>query len=139
MSPQLAESPSRAPARSLPTGKDRPVGICLMFLAAAVLTVVVAVYGLEYYVLDLGSRVLSARHPVLRPSGTLGRGLGVAGACLFLLVLLYPLRQRWPWLARQVNPRHWLDLHILFGLTAVAAITFHSLFKLRGIVGVAYW
>jgi len=65
--------------------------------------------------------------------------LGVAGACLFLLVLLYPLRQRWPWLARQVNPRHWLDLHILFGLTAVAAITFHSSFKLRGIVGVAYW
>jgi hypothetical protein len=107
--------------------------------AAIILLVAVAAYGYRYYSLDIAHRIASPMHAQLRPSGTIGRMLGIGSGVLFLLLFLYPVRKRWPWLAKKGKTKHWLDFHILLGLTAPALITFHSSFKLHGVAGLAYW
>lgn len=106
---------------------------------SAALIVLLTAYGLDYYTLDAVHRISSAKHTRLRPSGSVGHGLGILGGFLFLLIFLYPIRKRWSWLSRKGKTKHWLDFHILMGLIAPAIITFHSSFKLHGIAGLAYW
>ena len=113
-----------------------------ILLSAAVfctLALFLTVYGFEYYTLDAAARAGASKHSQLRPSGTVANPLGILGGILFLLIFLYPLRKRWPWLGRRGKTRHWLDFHVLMGLTAPVIITFHSSFKLQGIAGLAYW
>ncbi len=106
---------------------------------AVLLTAALAIYGWDYYILDLARRPLSPKHSLLKPSGTVGLKLGMLGLFLFSLVYLYPLRKRWLWLARQGKAKHWLDFHMLLGLIAPAVISFHSAFKISGFAGMAYW
>lgn len=115
--------------------------ICLSiaWLAALGLILTLAFHGYAYYRLPLSTRVFSPDHSSLRPSGTIGLRLGVLGAMIFCLLYLYPIRKRWPWLARIGKTKHWLDFHVLFGITAPIIVTFHSSFKLQGLAGVAYW
>ena len=54
-------------------------------------------------------------------------------------IFLYPIRKHWAWLAQFGNTRHWLDIHVLLGLTAPFIIAFHSTLKFRGIAGMAFW
>ena len=58
---------------------------------------------------------------------------------MFLAIFLYPLRKRWLWLSRQGSSRHWLDIHVLLGLSAPFIIAFHASFKFRGFAGMAFW
>lgn len=108
------------------------------YWVAALLVLALLIYGFDYYWLSQAQRPLSAKHGYLKPSGTIGLRLGMIGFLMFLLIYLYPLRMRWAWLGRQGNSRHWLDFHVLLGLTAPIVITFHSSFKFKGIAGIAY-
>ena len=74
-----------------------------------------------------------------RPSGPVGIYLGFFGAALFLGIFLYPLRKHWAWLGTKGSTRHWLDIHILMGLTAPAIVAFHSTLKFKGLAGMAFW
>jgi hypothetical protein len=69
----------------------------------------------------------------------IGLHLGMVAFALFLIVYIYPLRKIWPWLGRQGSARHWLDFHVLLGITAPILVTFHSAFKFSGLAGVAFW
>ena len=111
---------------------------CAYFLTALLLVVLI-VYGADYYWASAAQRAFSPKHPYLKPSGTIGLHLGMVGFLMFLLIYLYPLRKRWAWLGRQGSSRHWLDFHVLLGLSAPVVITFHASFKFSGIAGVAYW
>ncbi len=113
--------------------------VTLTVIGAVALGVAMAVYGWNYYILDHAQRPFSAKHALLKPSGTVGLKLGMFGFFLFALVYLYPLRKRWMWLARQGKTKHWLDFHIILGLVAPVVITFHSAFKIQGFAGMAYW
>ncbi len=104
-----------------------------------ILMVAVAYFGTPYYRLGLAERAYSPLRTVFRPSGSVGLRLGIFGLGLFLLLFLYPIRKRWPWLGRIGKTRHWLDFHVLLGITAPIIITLHSSFKLGGLAGVAYW
>ena len=97
------------------------------------------VYGFPYYKLDLARRANSPYHALLRPSGTIGIRLGILATLLFIGLFLYPIRKRWPWLGAIGQTRHWLDFHVLLGIIAPVVVTLHASFKLRGLVGVAYW
>jgi hypothetical protein len=55
------------------------------------------------------------------------------------VIFLYPLRKRWAWLGRQGISRHWLDFHVLLGLSAPFVIALHSAFKFHGFAGIAFW
>jgi hypothetical protein len=117
----------------------RRIRVGMMTAAAVIIVSLLIVYGFDYYRLDFAHRVTSSKHTLLKPSGAIGRRLGMAGGVMFALVFLYPLRKRWPWLARKGKTRNWLDCHILLGLFAPAIITFHSSFKFNGVAGLAYW
>lgn len=113
--------------------------LSLFVLAVATILSALAVYGWDYYLLELSERAHSPKHAVLGPSGALGLRLGMTGVFLFFCLYLYPLRKRWAWLGRFGNTRHWLDFHVAFGIAAPLVITFHSSFKFQGLAGVAYW
>jgi hypothetical protein len=107
--------------------------------ALAACLVVTLAYGLDYYMLDLKDRPVSAKHLELRPSGSIGAKLGILGAAIFCCLYAYPVRKQWKWLQRFGKTKHWLDFHVLFGITAPLLITLHSSFKLQGLAGTAYW
>jgi hypothetical protein len=109
------------------------------YLIAMGLALIQLAYGFNYYILSQADRALSPKHMFLKPSGIIGLRLGMIGFVLFLIVYLYPLRKVWPWLGRQGNARHWLDFHVLLGITAPILIAFHSSFKFSGLAGVAFW
>jgi hypothetical protein len=98
-----------------------------------------AAFGLDYYRLAATERPFSAKHALLKPSGILGVKLGLLGFALLLGIAAYPIRKRWAWLSRRGTSRHWLDVHVLLGLTAPLVIAFHSSFKFRGLAGMAFW
>lgn len=109
------------------------------YTLAIALLLGLAIYGWDYYTLDAAQRPFSPKHAVLRPSGTIGLKLGFLGMFVFFAIFLYPLRKRWPWLMKQGNTRHWLDIHVLLGLAAPFIIAFHSSFKFQGFAGIAFW
>jgi SAM-dependent methyltransferase len=113
--------------------------IQLGIAAGSVATLALCVYGVGYYILPADARLLSPRHAILKPSGSIGNALGIVGGVLLLLMYLYPLRKKWKWLSKKGKTKNWLDYHILMGLVGPVLITFHSSFKLSGVAGFAYW
>lgn len=104
-----------------------------MFLAS------IAIYGANYYILPLDERPYSDKHELLKPSGTIGLKLGVIGTILFFIIFLYALRKVIPWLGRIGTARHWMDFHVIAGISAPIVIAFHASFKFQGIAGMAFW
>jgi hypothetical protein len=98
-----------------------------------------SIYGFNYYTLSAADRPFSPKHVLLRPSGPIGLKLGFLGFLIFMGIFLYPLRKAWPWLGQQGSARHWLDIHVMLGITAPFIIAFHSSFKFRGFAGIAFW
>lgn len=113
-----------------------------VFIAAAsaiLLVAAIGIYGASYYVLPLDQRPYSGKHELLRPSGTIGIKLGILGTALFCIIFLYALRKVIPWLGRWGTARHWMDFHVIAGLTAPVIIAYHASFKFQGIAGFAFW
>jgi len=108
-------------------------------LLAGAFVLAIGVYGFNYYTLGAAARPLSPKHAMLRPSGTIGIKLGIFGTALFFGIYLYYFRKRWGWLRNVGTTKHWLDMHIVMGVTAPLLILFHSAFKFRGIAGMAFW
>lgn len=108
-------------------------------VAAAMAVIALTVYGGNYYVLSAVERPFSPKHELLKPSGTVAIKLGMLGFLLFVIIFLYPLRKRIKWLGRMGSARHWLDFHVILGLTAPVVIAFHASFKFHGIAGIAFW
>lgn len=108
------------------------------FVSVAFL-VSIGAYGAKYYLLPLDQRPYSDKHELLKPSGTIGLKLGVLGTVLFFIIFLYALRKVIPWLGRIGTARHWMDFHVIAGVSAPVVIAFHASFKFRGIAGVAFW
>jgi hypothetical protein len=129
---------SLAPAMT--SSEKRHQFLLSVFIWVAIaMTLSLAIYGYGYYTLDQAHRVISPKHAYLKPSGVIGINLGIFGVVLFLLIYLYAIRKHWRWLGRLGNSRHWLNFHVVLGVTAPVIITFHSSFKFHGIAGVAYW
>ena len=97
------------------------------------------IYGFDYYTLSSIDRPFSPKHHLLRPSGRIGLNLGFLGLAMFFSIFLYPLRKHWTWLSRIGSSRHWLDIHVLLGLSAPFVIALHSSFKFHGFAGIAFW
>jgi len=119
--------------------KGHRTRLFLAWMLALAVVLVIGGYGFDYYTLGAAQRPFSAKHEILRPSGTIGIRLGMLGVLMFFLIYLYPLRKKWGWLGRQGNSRHWLDFHIVLGTTAPIIIAFHSSFKFGNIAGMAFW
>src|ERR1700690_1998131 len=119
--------------------KRHRVRLFALYVVAIAINLAFFIYGFDYYKLPQMSRPLSPKYVLFKPSGPVGLFLGFFGVVLFLGIFLYPVRKHWPWLARQGNTRHWLDIHIMMGLTAPVIIALHSSLKFSGIAGMAFW
>lgn len=111
----------------------------LAIVCAAGLILSLGIIGFPYYRGGPEERLASPLHAMLRSTGWIGLRLGMLGAALFGVLFLYPLRKRWRWLSRIGATRHWLDFHVVCGITAPLVITFHSSFHFHGLAGLAYW
>lgn len=111
----------------------------MLYVLAFVTNIAIFVYGFDYYKLSAMDRPFSPKHHMLRPSGPIGLYLGFMGVALFVGIFLYPIRKHWAWLGQIGKTRHWLDIHVLMGLTAPFIIAFHSTLKFKGIAGLAFW
>jgi len=111
----------------------------LAWLVAIAFLGYLAVTGYDYYLLPREMRPFSDKHEFLRPSGSVGIKLGILGVALFCIIFLYALRKVIPWLGRIGTAKHWMDFHIVAGVSAPVVIAFHAAFKFNGIAGVAFW
>jgi hypothetical protein len=115
-----------------------------LFLSLAVLLFVVFILALlwlggSYYSTPLSERVFHPQHSLLKPSGRIGHGLGVAGTAMMLLIFLYPLRKRSKILQKVGTQSQWLQVHIALGIAGPVLVTFHSTGKLGGLVAIAFY
>lgn len=113
--------------------------VAMAWTLAVALLLAIGAYGFDYYTLGAAARPFSPKHALLRPSGAIGIKLGMLGVAMFLAIYLYYFRKRFGWLGSVGTTKHWLDFHIVLGVTAPIVIAFHSAFKFRGIAGMAFW
>ena len=67
---------------------------------------------------------------IVDPAEGTGYWLGITGASLMLILLLYPLRKKMSWLGVLGSVRNWFRLHIFFGLFGPLLILYHCNFSL---------
>lgn len=128
------------PTRAVPDAeRGHRVRLYSLYVLAIATNLAIFFYGFDYYKLSAIDRPFSPKHHMLRPSGPIGLYLGFMGVALFVGIFLYPLRKHWAWLGQKGSTRHWLDIHVLMGLTAPFIIAFHSTLKFKGIAGMAFW
>jgi len=67
---------------------------------------------------------------IVDPAEGVGYWLGIVGASLMVILLLYPLRKKFSWLGALGSVRNWFRLHIFFGLFGPLLILYHCNFNL---------
>jgi len=115
------------------------IRVWIAWMSALAFCVAVGAYGFDYYRLPRELRPFSDKHELLRPSGVIGINLGVLGTVLFLIIFLYAFRKIIPALGRFGTAKHWMDFHIVCGVSAPIIIAYHASFKFNNIAGVAFW
>lgn len=142
-SPTPAATPARKSGAAAHKKKDKELGhriqVVIAAAAAIVLVVGIGIYGASYYLLPVDQRPYSDKYQLLKPSGTIGINLGVLGTVLFFIIFLYALRKVIPILGRFGTAKHWMDFHVIAGVTAPIVIAYHASFKFHGIAGFAFW
>jgi hypothetical protein len=73
------------------------------------------------------------------PSKGIGHWIGYAGGGMMVFTQLYTIRRRIKSLQGVGVRKAWLDLHIFLGLFGPILITYHTTYKLGGIVAVSFW
>ncbi|RPJ62916.1 MAG: hypothetical protein EHM24_25265, partial [Acidobacteria bacterium] len=108
-------------------------------VAAVTAIVLFTAGGWDYYRTPLRVRAYAQAHAALRPSGTIGHALGIAGLLMMTVPVLYSMRKKWRVLGRLGEMRHWLNVHIFCGIVGPVLVTFHAALKFNGLISVAYW
>ena len=78
----------------------------------------------------LAGFLLTRRYELVNPEEGAGYWLGVAGASLMAILLLYPARKRLRILRGLGSTRHWFRMHMVFGVLGPILILYHSNFTL---------
>lgn len=103
-------------------------------------TIALSYFGISYYGTSLEERFYHPLHDLLKPSGTLGHGLGIVGTLFILFgVFSYIARKRYKFLARFGRLKYWLEFHIFLCVLGPILILFHTAFKFGGIVSISFW
>ena len=132
--------PSSAPPRkNARSERGHRARVLLAAATSFFLLAAIGVYGANYYLLPMNERPYSDKYSLLRPSGAIGLKLGILGTALFFIIFLYALRKVIPWLGRMGTARHWMDFHVIAGVSAPIVIAFHASFKFQGLAGIAFW
>jgi hypothetical protein len=102
--------------------------------------VAVLFYGFSYYRIGLEDRYYHPLNTMLKPSGVLGHGMGIAGSFLIIIgVVTYMARKRYRFLSRMGILKHWLEFHIFLCTLGPILILFHTALKFGGLVAISFW
>lgn len=71
----------------------------------------------------------------LSPEQGAGYLLGIVGASMMLMLLLYPLRKHAGWMRHFGKVRHWFRMHMLMGIIGPVCILYHCNFQLGSMNG----
>lgn len=127
----------RSPSAGLPAGWRLTLAVAYAGALAAIAWL--AWDGLGYYTTAVVERPRLPEYWSLKPGGTRGHGLGVVGASLLVLMLVYSVRKRVRALSRLGPLRAWLHFHIFCGIVGTLLVVLHSSFKVRGLVALSFW
>jgi hypothetical protein len=111
------------------------IALASLLLPALVLTV----WGAGYYFASTAERVRAPLHVLLKPSGVVGQGFGIAGLTLFLFMWLYPLRKKLRWLGFTGSVGSWMRIHTVIGLALPILVAVHAAWRFQGLIGLGYW
>jgi hypothetical protein len=114
------------------------IGILTLIIA---FTLAYLIYsGGSYYRTSLEERFYHPLHNSLKPSGSLGHGMGIAGTLLMITgMVTYMARKRYRVFSRLGTLKHWLEFHIFLCTLGPILIFFHTSLKFGGIVAISFW
>jgi hypothetical protein len=122
------------------TNKIHSIYLSILFLTGVLITIGIAVYGFDYYSTSMEERFFNPLHNLLKPSGTVGHGLGIIGSFMMLIgVSSYMIRKRSRRLSRLGLLKHWLEVHIFLCTVGPILVLYHTAFKFGGIVSISFW
>lgn len=119
---QQFSDPRRAPHARRATGRAERIQLRTRHLGSFAFALLVTAALIVGY--------LAREEDHITPEHGIGYWLGIAGATMMLLLLLYPARKRWQKLAGLGSVRAWFRIHMALGVLGPALILFHSNFKL---------
>lgn len=103
-------------------------------------TMILIFNGISYYNLSLEERVYHPDHLLLKPSGYIGHGMGIAGSSFIIIgIISYMARKRYRFLSRLGILKHWLEFHIFLCTLGPILVLFHTAYKFGGLVAVSFW
>jgi len=112
-----------------------------IYSAVTLAALVVLVYmGQSYYSLPIEERFFHPMYGMLKPSGYLSHGFGIAGTLMILFGLFsYMARKHirlfWGWGLL----KHWLEFHIFLCTLGTLLVVFHTTFKFGGLISIGFW
>jgi len=114
------------------------IGILTAIVVCTIAALVI--YGTSYYKASLTERIYHPGHDSLKPSGTIGHGIGIFGSLLMITgIASYMARKRFRFMSRIGQLKYWLEFHIFLCTIGPVLILFHTAFKFGGIVAVSFW
>jgi hypothetical protein len=137
--PAGAVVPGKPPGAAARPGRIRGWADAIALAVLLAVPVAVSLWGWRYYALGPAGRLRHALHPLLKPAGSVGLALGVAGFALFLFMWLYVLRKHVRWLAWTGAVGSWLRVHIVVGLSLPVVVAAHAGWRFDGLIGLGYF
>lgn len=114
--------------------------IFVLSLIVAMALLAILIKGYSFYKIDVSERFFHPDYSVLKPSGSIGHGLGIIGSVFMILgVVLYMARKRYRIFSRLGILKHWLEFHIFLCTLGPILVLFHTSFKFGGIVAISFW
>jgi len=114
-------------------------GLILLYLLGALAIIAFLAHGADFYRTPLLERARHVGYWQWKAGGSVGHTLGVAGASMMVVMLLYSVRKRVGALRRLGPLGRWLDVHIFLGVFGPLLVVLHSSFKVQGLVALSFW
>jgi hypothetical protein len=132
-----ADKPAPTGAASVRHAR-RSYGDAIAITLSCLLPLALTAWGWSYYTAPLAGRLRHPLHPLLKPSGPVGLGLGALGLALFLFMWLYPFRKAVKWLAWTGPLGAWMRVHVVAGLAIPVIVAVHAGWRFDGLIGMGY-
>ncbi len=98
------------------------------------------IYGAGYYATGITDRHFHQHYDLLKPTGTIGHGIGIAGSIFLLIgVFGYMARKRFRRFSQIGKLKYWLEFHIFLCTLGPVLVLYHTTFKFGGIVAISFW
>lgn len=99
-----------------------------------------AFLGAGYYSTSMEERYFHEQHDLLKPTGFIGHGTGIAGSFFMVVgVFGYMARKRIRRFSGIGKLKYWLEFHIFLCTLGPVLVLFHTSFKFGGMVAISFW